>query len=352
MKSSILFDSYCGIGDHIHFRPFVLEALKKYDNVFINSQFPDLFFEGTGVKCIKRKSHLDKLNEYVKKNEDDGLYAKRIPAQFDKRVRFSYGNEIAKNRDPILVSFNKQFPIEDFENISLKFPIKRAWKKEAQEKIFDKANGKKVCYVNFPVERETNVHQVKMRNPKWEYFCRVFDKVKDEYFCVGIHDLNGYRERFAGALPNGLSLALHNGEMSTGAMLATISMADLVLASPGHSLVAGVALDVPTFCVFGGFSPSRIYTEPLKTTKYGFVAPKDCYCFGRGGHVCDKEISLDKIDRTFEDFHDKIKKGIPVLNEYDKPLKDEFYLDKPVFSDNRGKYINVIRHGVERRLYF
>lgn len=355
-KKVILFDAYCGIGDNIHQRPFVLDALKRFDEVYIRTAFPDIFYAGTGVKCLRRITHLPAVNARSENSGKKGYYAPE-PKNVTHSVRFNYGHHIPTIHRPILHSFNDQFKHSDFKNISIKFPCKEEWKDEARKVIGRKAKGKPICFAKLPTLRNEWVGMKELsRNPRKGYIEHLVKKLAGDYYIVSALDLEGYCETIFADVPKCVDMVAHHGEFSMTAMFGLVGISSLIITPPCNTLLMGIAFDVPTFAVFGGFSPSAIYTDPLKTPNYGFVAPKkDCFCFNVN-HNCDKDISLTDLSKEFEKFMGRPKKiktvelADVVIGKKGEPTKVwRFDVEKIVHTDASGKmFVNVKRHGVDR----
>jgi hypothetical protein len=324
--------------------------------VYIRTPFPDLFYAGTGVLCLPRRVNPPTIAGRIEKLKKEGFYAKE-PCGDIETIRFNYGSHIPTLHRPILLSFHNQFNHSDFPNISIGFDCKEQWKKEARKILGKKAKGKKICVVKVPTLRNEWVGLRELsRNPRKGYVEHLANFVKDDYFTVSALDLAGYNETLFTDGSFRADLEAHNGEFGLEAFLGLIGIADLVITPPCSTLLIGIAFNVPTFAIFGGFSPSMIYTDPLKVKNYGYVEPKKaCFCFNVS-HNCEKDILKTEIEKEFVRFMGRPKKIKAVgkeeaVNVADKKLvwSEDYNVDVQTREDG-SLYIEVMRNGVLRKL--
>ena len=290
--SRILFEGYQGLGDQFFQRPFILEALKRYDEVYLSTPFPDLFYKDTGVKCVYKKTGLKTPCEHYEK-------VKHLYCEYPQDIEImtlDYARGLAKKRS-ILNSFRNQTGIYPTD---YSFKVPNAWKERAER--FMPITEKKICVVKLPTIREEwkNIS----RNPKMEYFNHLIERYKDEYCFVSIAN-NHAKEYFDGEYPKGIEISYNSGELSIEEYIGFMSLADLNLCYNSNALQIGLALGIPTISLFGGYVSSEMVTDSIMGLEnyIGIEPSQFCYCYDRM-HKCNKEIDLaylnmmaDKIAR-------------------------------------------------------
>lgn len=331
---TLLVKGYCGIGDHVHMRPFILDASKRYGKIYIESAFPDIFFHDIpNVVCLP-KPHVTKgVIDRVESCKKAGLYGEKM-MQYDELIKFSYGDEIKRSKAPILKSFQSQLPHSQYPNIDLSFPVKDEWK-EAARKIVPQ---KKICFLRLATNRAEWGNFSCSRNPKMEYVEYAVKRAKEQgYFIVSVNNLKEYNESIDGAIPAGIDLFLHEGQLSTTAMIGLMSIADIAIVTPSNAMLLGASLGTKTLAIFGGFSSSEIYFDPLKLPHVTCIdSDQKCCCFDVR-HGCSKHINTERLVKSCDEFFN-VKSVVEIKQE-------------GLYDEKGRPYRMVMRHGVERRLY-
>ena len=331
---TLLVKGYCGIGDHVHMRPFILDASKRYGKIYIETAFPDIFFHDIpNVVCLP-KTHVTKgVVDRVESCKKAGKYGEK-KAKYDELVKFSYGDEIKRSKAPILKSFQSQLPHSQYPNIDLSFPVKDEWK-DAARKIVP---NKKICFLRLATNRAEWGKISCSRNPRMEYVEYAVNRAKElGYYIVSVNNLKEYNESIDGAIPAGIDLFLHEGQLSTTAMIGLMAISDIAITTPGNAMLLCAALGTKTLAIFGGFSSSEIYFDPLKLSNVTCIdSDQKCCCFNVG-HNCNKTICKERLVKSCDEFF-KDKSEVEIKLE-------------GLFDEKGRPYRMVMRHGVERRLY-
>lgn len=310
---SILFHSYYGFGDQIHMRPFVLNALKTYKNVYVVTPYQDILYSDTKVKCIAPITKLKNQKEWAENNSN--LYVK-APKKFDKTVRFDYGTKIRTSKQPILTTLNEQFPIcnqSDLKDVDFSFPVKSEDKQKALERLNYKGS-KKICVLKLPTLRQE--WQNKSRNALMKYFQRCIDLLKGDFYIISVADLRNELEWLTEELPTGIDKLYHNAEFPLNELVGLCSVADLIITTPSNFTVLGVANNLKVFNIFGGYAPYSIYSYPIKASNNGYLEPEPfCFCFDNA-HQCNKEIKdfddnfITYVEKLYPDLDLRKKKRV------------------------------------------
>ena len=222
-----------------------------------------------------------------------------------------FGEELSMNYHRNFVGDRRRNVIQSFET---RIPVfYGAWdfKMPANQECLDKADkilenvktDKKICIVRLPTVRTE--WAVPTRNPKLEYIEALMKKYKDEYFYISVAEC-GDGEQFSEPVDLRLiDLALHRGT-DVWDVAGLIARSDMVISIPCFFIPLGIALDKPTFIVFGGHvAPELLVDERMGLEKYGFVAPEPfCNCVQRD-HSCNKEIPYERLIESFERFKSK-----------------------------------------------
>lgn len=293
-KKSLWIDHYLGLGDQVNMRPFVIEATKRYERVYLTTPFPELYYKKPdNLYFTKPTTHLRLQNKNIQKQPKDIWSA---PIGNVKKIRPSYGKGLN-----ILDELCKAILFEEGTKLDYELPVNPEWVKKAEKILENVSTKKKICVVKYPALREE--WRVETRLPKTEYIQLLIDKYKDEYFFISVADIEEGVDEHCGEL-KGINLQLDTADI--WATIGLVHLSDMVIAYPSFFLPLCIALKKRAFFLFGGYhAPENYLNWRMDLERFGHVAPQPfCSCL-KYRHDCNKDIDEDRIIEEFEKLRSK-----------------------------------------------
>jgi hypothetical protein len=259
-----------GLGDNIYQRAFVKKLCKDRD-VFLETPWPELY-EDLPVKFVRS---VTSLRTQAKNLARQSRHWHGKPA--GEVMRVSYGAEL--QHSSIMQAMASRFGCEPE---ALDLPV---YKSAIKAK-------KPICVVRPVTVRKE--WRAEARNPLPEYVRQAVERIRNDYFVVGVADLCGTAEYALNPLPYA-DLTLYQGELDIGGLLGLVQQADLVLGGVGWVVPACIASKTPLFCILGGNggynAPEKITDNRMDLRLVGFANPNSyCMCTHMQ-HRCNKTIS-------------------------------------------------------------
>jgi hypothetical protein len=264
-----------GLGDNIFQRPYV-RAAAKHNRIWIDSAFPEIYADISGLNFIRSNTNLRTQAKNVARQ------ARRwsAPPRTARNVRFSYGAML--NTVPIMTTLESQLPLN------------------GEPFVFDLPPAVVPSPVEGPyvIVRPTTLRTEwasNSRGPLPEYLQRAIDCCKARgLYVVTVADVDGRNEVFDGPDPVGMDVAFHRGELDTNQLLALYQGASAVVAGVGFSVPMAIAAGVPLYIVFGGRGLHNSFdkiTDPrMDLSKVDAACPENyCMC-SDARHNCNKQI--------------------------------------------------------------
>lgn len=309
MENSAFIRTYLGFGDCIFQFPFIKEACKHHKTVYLQTYFPFLFDSIPTIKFIKPTGAQSlKTNTKAISNYVDSFWVDK--PDIIKQINFPYYLPQFKNGKNIIVSFNEGVPIKDYK-IDNSLSIKSSWIEEAKKVLNSINTDKKICLIKPPSDR--NDWKNKARLSKVEYFQYLIDKCKDDYYFISISNRN---IDILGKELIGINKKFEWGELELTTIIALASLVDLIIAPNTFLFPLGLAVNIKTCIIGGGYTPSSFYTDfkRINTSKLILISPPNpCMCINRN-HNCNKEISREILDNKIKEII-----GDKIIN--DKPIQ-------------------------------
>jgi hypothetical protein len=277
----ILIRGMLGLGDNILQRPFVRAAAAQYDDVYLETPWPELYCD-LPVHLCKRPTSLRSQVKNAAKYHDWAI-TPRSPA---RTVIVSYQNATGSFQS----AMEAVLPLGDVP-YSFNLP-------NYNLPPIDMPSDKPMALVRpVTVRREW---RNEARNPRPEYIEQLAQRLMKTHFVVVVADLLDGEEWLVGNCPPH-HLALLRGELSTPSLLALVQAADVCLGGVGWLTVAAIAYRRPVFTVLGGMgginSIARITDPRMMLSSAGFAIPERfCRCTNMT-HACDKTIA--NLEQTF-----------------------------------------------------
>jgi len=240
---NLFFHGVLGLGDNLYQRPIVKDVAKQYKTVYLNTCFPEIYWDIPNVKFVypnplnlrTQKKHVEKLPKSTWSNRPkhaDSARWDQLGPPSEKKVQTKY------------------VELENQENFDFSFPLRDKWIKAAEKiKAKLKLKGKKLCIVRRPTDRRE--WSCPSRNPKIEYFQLLLDKYKKDYFYLSIADIEKGKEWFDGDL-KGINFSFDKGELDLTTILGLMKIADMTITFPGFFMIAAIAIRAKCFTIFGG----------------------------------------------------------------------------------------------------
>jgi len=288
-KKEIWYNNYFGFGDQINMRPFVMEATKRYDKVYLSTAFPELYYEKPkNLFFVKPRTRLRLQMKNLMKQP------RRIwvtpPSQVEK-PKFNYGKGLN-----ILDALNYTMLGEKNTKIDYDLPVDPKWIRSAQSILGTVKSTRPVCIIKYPTLREE--WKVETRLPKTEYIQLLIDRYKNDYCFISVADTFPGVDDYYGEL-KGIDLKLDTVDIWTTVGLVYLS--NMVIAWPSFFIPLCIALRKKAFFIFGGYHKPENYTNRrMDLSNYAYVAPVPfCNCL-KYEHDCNKNIEEDRIITGFE----------------------------------------------------
>lgn len=293
----IISQDYFGFGDNIYKRPVIKELSRQHERVFLYTAFPELFSDIPNVSFCRPETQLKTQQKNIQRHDQLGTWVK-APESLPV-LRLNYGMALSEHVS-IIHSLEKDVPILNFEftlpDISLGEQEALGILSRARQRTT-----KKICIVRLPSVRTE--WACGTRNPLMEYFIKLMEENRDKFYFISVGDTDNLTERFSETPPTTLWDESYHGTLGIFTTLNLIKGADMVLSAPCFTIPLGIALQVPTFIIFGGYVKPELHTDPrMNLSKYGFVAPQPfCNCV-RNVHECNKFIDYNRLTGSFWNF--------------------------------------------------
>jgi len=271
---------YFGMGDNIYLRPVIRQLLTQYDNVYLRTPWPKLFVDLPNIFPVKPKTNLRTQSKNI--DHSRGGWHDVPHGTVEINPRYSIGS--FKQGMNVIQAFERTVPIDDFK--------------------FDLPVIERKIKYKYAVIRPATIRmewQCPARNCKPEYIQACVDILKEQGIAtIGIADLEEDKEWLEGAF--NVDQFYYDGMFSPKYIASLMKGAEVVVSPVGFALPMGIALNVPTFIIYGGFVPPRALVDPrMDLSKYGYASPDPfCECYNRSHKSCQKAIP--NIEQTFTTF--------------------------------------------------
>ena len=292
--SSILFDSYHGLGDQVWLRPFIFEAKKKYDTVHVVTDFPGLLYDGTGIGPVYKKMNLKTQTECARL--ECHKFVDMLP-KYDRVLRPNYTAAFHADKNKTITrNIEEQIRITPREFHTLQ--IKEDWIKKARWLV---RTEKPICFIRLPSVRDEWANS--SRNGKMAYFKYVIENmIGDENFKVSSLDLRGGKEHLDGPMPK-VDLQLHENELGIDGMLGLLKISSFCVSIQCMTLPICADIGTPLFIIYGGYAHHGFHADPRLGLKkiVAVQPPVMCNCL-LNKHTCNKDIDPGVLSRSFKHF--------------------------------------------------
>lgn len=293
----VFFSGWLGLGDNFFQREIIKDLARSYETVFMTTTFPELYWDIPNVRFV-RPPHCDLRTQ--------GKHLASLPA--DIWVEKPEGVDVVRADQvgpPSRADIRTRYvELENDSHFDFTFPVRNAWLEDARKLVASlPLQGKKLCIVRRPTLRAEWKNAA--RNPKAEHYQVLIDRHRDEYFFLGIADIEDGKEWFDGEI-SGIDLEFNRGEIPLTTILGLIKIADLTITYPSLFMIAAIAEHARCFCIFGGeCSPEKVLRlharKGFDLRNFGWAAPDPFCCCHRMEHDCNKEIPREKLTAAFDD---------------------------------------------------
>lgn len=314
---SIFIKGYYGFGDNIWMFPFVKEACRKFNKVYLQTYFPFLFDTLPNIIFVKPPhSTLKACTESIKKYPPEFWTGK--PTDIPE-IRFPYYLTGMRHSKNLVQSFNEGIPILS-EKIDFSLPIKPEWIRQAKA-ILDQFDGKKkICLIKPPSDRTDWKNSARI--PKPRYFQHLVNKYRKDYYFITIAntDVDIYMKEL-----RHIDLKFEKGELDLTTIIGLSSLADMIITYNCFFFPLGTATKTKTFVINGGYTDPNMYVDHhrMDLSHVRIITPTPCCTCVDRNHECEKYIPIKEIDQAFED-----------LKESNPTSQTETYITKPRSKKN------------------
>lgn len=290
--SELFVRSYLGLGDNIYIRPIVVDLCNKWDTIYLETPWPQLFWDMDNIEFVKPKTKL----RTQKKNMDICEDWVDTPINLEV-MRPRYGAKTLRAGKNPYKAFESYSCPDKFDFTLPTDP----WDKKAR--LMSSRWGA------FAIVRPVTCRE------EWEAPARNCDPYYIEQLCaylqnegitiVEVADLSGIEEYREGLLDSNYKFV--QGELDPMLIAALMKLATVTVAPVGFALPMGIAVNAPIFTVFGGYMAPHLLTDArMDLSKYGYAAPDPfCSCLNRKHQSCQKHIQ--KLTSTFSKYLARLK---------------------------------------------
>lgn len=302
MKKILLHVCHLGFGDNMYERPFVVGMAQEFDEVYVETPFPQLYWDQDPgkFKFVPRPSVLHLQNWAIADFEGPWSEAPD-PGAVTKHTNF-FGH---CHYTSFLSFPDWIFQRSGLKDFSFTSPVDPQWYEEAREILYDEGLDEldELCIVKRPTVRKEWPNQ--SRNPKIEYVQAAVNEMRRRgYTIVSVAHLRDGEEWLDGEL-SGVDCEMHAGELSIWGLLGLVHRYSLLcICAPSFFIPFCLGTGVSCFCIYGGSaSPVWHTSSRIPGPFYAYAAPDPfCDC-GRMDHDCNKEI--ENFDKKFRETMDR-----------------------------------------------
>lgn len=279
-----------GLGDSLNERGIVRAALDEGHEVDLVASWPQVFHDMPQVRLIRANSTLP----YCAQNEADEVEAFAPDPGYVgvKTIPVTYlGEDLKKG-----MSFMQAMGMRSgFTPRFTRFVAPEIWGRN----ISILTNRPLLLYR--PLVERATWGASRMRNPLPFVYDSVLEAIREQFFVVGVAELNhGIETIVSRAEPD---LMLYAGEMTFRQLAYLAGKCALVVSPPGMGLLLGLHSSVPTIGVFGGYETAAQYAH-IAPTPFLAIEPENPCCCLTLGHDCDRTTNIERaVERAREFAH-------------------------------------------------
>jgi hypothetical protein len=302
MNSDLLIEGMQGLGDNLHQRVVVREFARTHETVWLRTPWPSLVHDIPNVRCLASGSKLrtQRANEARQASAYDPEWSPRDT----RTMRVWYTHDLIRQHGTFLGAMRSFCNVNEAD---FRIPLRPEWLSGAERLVSDwrtKAGDRMLAIVRPLVER-TEWSPCRQRNPDPEHYRAILSAHRDRLFVVSVAATESGAE-WVTSEPCEPDVRLHAGELMIETMLAVVSLADVVYASPGFMPIMAQSVSTPGVCVAGGHETAGCFAGgasfapflPIET-----VSP--CMCFDKS-HDCNKRIDLPSATAALGGFLDSL----------------------------------------------
>lgn len=285
-----------GMGDNLHQRAVVRYLIKDHI-VQLSTPWPQIYhdfpkFPSGNLNLIPSDIH--KLRTQIKNTKNSvALYQHGKITNFDTSRRVWYTGPGVRNHGTILKAmlYGCGVPVHETD---FRMPVPQHWVDQARELLKSRGwTGSPFCFYR-PLVNRTEWNGCAHRNPDAGTYYTLSGFVHAHMPIISVADLVPGIEWIDQKELHDIEVKFHSGELSFELLCGVMSLAEVVLCSPGFALVMAQSIGTPVICVFGGRESSHVYESGARyTMTLGIDTIKPCQCFDHN-HKCDKRIDIDK----------------------------------------------------------
>lgn len=273
-----------GVGDFMFLRPAIRKLSEKYEELYLHTPYPYLFWDLPKIKPVRPKQIMTDVSRQLADGADQRLFHQLPDYEIPTYTTFSYFDDMKKGLSAY-ESYAQQLGVGDPLSFSMSF--NPSW---LSRRVQDLSGV--IAVVHPPKIRAQWVNTA--RNPLMEYYQTIIDATP-WFRWVSVGCLKDGYEWLDGPPLRGVSYSFDRGELGMTEVLGLLSTAYLVLTAPVFPYGIAAALGTPVFTLFGGCFPPSAFLDRRLGLHVGHVAPQPfCACF-RDLHSCDKRIPKERL---------------------------------------------------------
>lgn len=288
---SMKLEGMLGLGDNLHQRAIVREALKA-GPVWLSTPWPCVYHDlmSEGLNLVPRASELRTQTRNLER-ERAQYTAPKMPAGALRRIWYTHQG--VRRHGGFAKAMAAPFDIAEPD---FSWPVADAWRAAARRWLgpLDRP-----LLIYRPLVTRTEWDGCSARNPDGAAYVALFESIRHRFHVVSVADLRPGVE-WVTSPPVIADREAHDGELDIQTIAGLVSLAALVWAAPGMMLVMAQAIGTALVGVFGGHESARLYShgQPQQL----FIEPgSPCECFSKS-HACDKTIDLPAAEARLHAF--------------------------------------------------
>lgn len=294
-RAGVVVRGMYGLGDNVYQRPFVRAQFARFDTVWLETPWPELYRDIAAAHDLRFVRSEDRLRTQTKHARSVAPSVWSEPPGEVRRIQAAYGWLGLAAHQTIIRSLEAVWGLYG-EPFDFRLPTDPAWPRTHRPRPI-------AVIRPATVRREWKSPS---RNPRQEYLQAIADELAPTHHVISLADLQDGEEWLDGPPLERVHERLERGELGLEAMLGLIASADVVVGGVGFIAPLGIALGVRTFIVHGGrgaHNAPEVITDPrMDLSRFGWVLPdRFCRC-SEAEHGCDKTIDRGRLVETFRSF--------------------------------------------------
>lgn len=351
MKPPLLIQGMHGMGDCLHQRAVVRQAIENYD-VWLETSWPSIYYD-LDVQLKRRPVSLRTQSKNA--NREIAKFTGKDVPRGAEIVRVSYsGADVLRTDSKTVLEAMCRNTFTNYATADFRLPVPDDWHQQAVQvmgRLPQKAETKP-WLVYRPLVARTEWRGSAARNANEAAYTHLLALLREHFFVISVADLHPGKEWIVGPQLKA-DMTFHNGELHFEALAALFNQADLVFTSSGFAAVLAPAVGTPVVNIVGGYELPSAHDSGSKFAPMLTIGPRvPCKCWTSAcNQLCIKDTDMTDAVRRLGDFISRIY-GFNIFPRVGDP-NDMFETDfRPVsvgrsVQSGRGVMFNQMKRGLK-----